>query len=62
MEIHDAFLFSVPYRQNWHFATEEDGKYVDLTGDLEIVTQTFNPNTKTISTHTETEGLIFKED
>ncbi len=63
MEIHDAFLFSVPYRQNWHFATEEDGEYVDLTGDLEIVTKIKDETSNTTKNYYEVETLdiLFKK-
>lgn len=45
MEIHDAFLFSVPYKQNWHFETEEDGENIKLTGGvLEVVTESSSEN------------------
>jgi hypothetical protein len=33
LEIQDAFLFSVPYRRDWRFATEDDG----IPAVLEVV-------------------------
>ena len=33
LEIQDAFLFSIPYRRDWRFATEDDG----IPAELEVV-------------------------
>lgn len=40
-EIHDAFLFSVPYRKNWTFLTPdiELSEQIQDPGDVEVVTQ-----------------------
>ncbi len=42
-EIQDAFLFSIPYRKNWHFAVENELEITnDLSefGDIEVITDT----------------------
>ena len=57
LEIQDAFLFSVPYRRNWQFITEEDGKFILLSGDLEIVTKTFDEESKSIKDYATIESL-----
>ncbi len=51
MEIHDAFLFSIPYKQNWVLAPD-DGSDPDMAGELEI--------SKHINEPGEIENLDFK--
>ena len=42
MEIHDAFLFSIPYRNNWRFIEPADLEITEdlsVDGDIEVVSQ-----------------------
>lgn len=34
MEVHDAFLFSIPYKNNWHFVLDNE---LEITDDLSTV-------------------------
>ena len=34
MEVHDAFLFSIPYKNNWHFVLDNE---LEITDDLSII-------------------------
>lgn len=36
LEIQDAFLFSVPYRQNWQICIDESREFLDIGGYLEL--------------------------
>ena len=61
LEIQDAFLFSIPYRKNWRFETEEDGQYVTLIGgSLEVVTKIIDKNSNITTDWVETEKLESK--
>mgnify|MGYP006956376709 CR=1 FL=1 len=44
MEIHDAFLFSIPYRNNWKFITPEleVSEKIEDPGEVETITQIKN--------------------